>query len=291
MRLKGQMETDFSEQESLKAFLDRLHGAYNRREFLHTDPLVHLYDYDDDGDREVAGFITASLAYGRVAQINRSVAAVLRKLSPSPARFIAAASPADLRALFSDFKHRFTTGEELAQMLFGLGETVRSRKSLNACFLEGMKRDDGTILPALTAFIETIKAASGGSRNSLLASPSGGSACKRLNLYLRWMVRCDEVDPGGWQGIPRSMLLVPLDTHMHRAAQVLGLTGRRQAQGMKTVLEITDRFRMLEPDDPVRYDFALTRPGIIGAGEAKLFSSLFDGGFARRPFNLESELS
>ncbi|MDD5476347.1 MAG: DUF2400 family protein, partial [Syntrophales bacterium] len=97
--------------------------------------------------------------------------------------------------------------------------------------------------------------------------------CKRLNLFLRWMVRQDDIDPGGWRGIPRSMLLVPLDAHMHRAALALGFTKRRQAD-LKTVLEITAAFRAFDPEDPVKYDFAMTRPGICGfAGNGSMFFS------------------
>jgi uncharacterized protein (TIGR02757 family) len=92
-------------------------------------------------------------------------------------------------------------------------------------------------------------------------SPVGGSACKRLNLFLRWMVRQDGVDPGGWDNVPQSKLIVPVDTHMHRICLRLGLTTRKQAN-MATALEITEGFRALAPDDPVRYDFSLTRLGI-----------------------------
>ncbi|MBW2545477.1 MAG: TIGR02757 family protein, partial [Deltaproteobacteria bacterium] len=91
--------------------------------------------------------------------------------------------------------------------------------------------------------------------------PAKGSACKRLNLFLRWMVRRDDVDPGGWDDIPPSKLVIPLDTHMHRICLAFGFTKRKQAD-MKTALEITDSFRAIVPDDPVRYDFALTRLGI-----------------------------
>ncbi|MCD6487215.1 MAG: TIGR02757 family protein, partial [Syntrophobacterales bacterium] len=97
--------------------------------------------------------------------------------------------------------------------------------------------------------------------NSLLPSPAKGSACKRLNLFLRWMVRHDDVDPGGWDDISSSKLIIPLDTHMHRICLALGITKRKQAD-MKTALEITRSFQVMAPHDPVRYDFALTRLGI-----------------------------
>ena len=98
-------------------------------------------------------------------------------------------------------------------------------------------------------------------RNSLLPLPDRGSACKRLNLFMRWMVRQDAVDPGGWSGVPLSKLIIPLDTHMHRISRAMGLTSRRQAD-MGTAMEVTRAFQKFAPDDPLRYDFVLTRLGI-----------------------------
>ncbi|MFC1474950.1 TIGR02757 family protein, partial [bacterium] len=104
----------------------------------------------------------------------------------------------------------------------------------------------------------------GGNRSCYLTpAPRRGSACKRMNLFLRWMVRRDDVDPGPWTDVPASKLVVPLDTHMHRISSGMGLTSRKQAD-LKTAIEITDAFRAISPEDPVRYDFALTRLGILG---------------------------
>jgi len=97
----------------------------------------------------------------------------------------------------------------------------------------------------------------------LLPLPRLGSACKRLNLFLRWMIRKDDVDPGGWENIPLSKLIIPLDTHMHKIGILTGLTSRKQAN-MRTAFEITDGFKKLVPEDPVKYDFSLTRIGIRG---------------------------
>ena len=144
-------------------------------------------------------------------------------------------------------------------MLFSAKRVIERYGSLQACFAAGLNGDD-TVLPALSSFTKEL-ALSGGLSNGLLPSPAGGSACKRLNLFLRWMVRRDDVDPGGWDGVPASKLIVPLDTHMHRIGLALGLTGRRQAD-LRTAAEITAAFRAIAPDDPVRYDFALTRLGI-----------------------------
>jgi uncharacterized protein (TIGR02757 family) len=246
--------------EITKARLDEIYERFNRREFVHPDPLEFLYSYDDPCDRELVGLIASSLAYGRVIQILRSVSEVLEKM-PSPSAFLGDATPRSLARAFRGFKHRFTTVEDLVGLLLGARDVIDRFGSLEACFVSGLREEHDTVLPALSVFAGEIISGSGCSRNSLLPSPAVGSACKRLNLFLRWMVRHDEVDPGGWNLVPASKLIVPLDTHMHRICLALGFTGRRQAN-MRTAMEATAAFREIVPEDPTRYDFALTRFGI-----------------------------
>ena len=241
--------------------LDELYGLYNRREFVHPDPLEFLYAYPDLRDREVVGLVASSLAYGRVAQILKSVSSILERMNPSPSTFLQHSSQKLLHSTYSGFSHRFTTGEEMALMLWGAKSVIERYGSLYECFIAGLKDGEDTVLPALTAFVREINTVLPGGRNSLLPSPDRGSACKRLNLFLRWMVREDEVDPGGWRKVPASKLIVPLDTHMHRICLRFNQTKRKQAD-MRTALEITYGFRKIAPEDPVRYDFALTRLGI-----------------------------
>ena len=240
--------------------LDELYARYNRREFVHPDPLEFLYNYQDIRDREIVGFVASSLAYGRVAQILKSVSSVFERMT-SPSIFLKHASRKSLLKTFKGFKHRFTTEEEIVLMLFGIKRVIKCYGSLHACFTACMNDDDATILPALSAFVKELIAESDRQRNSLVPLPTRGSACKRLLLFLRWMVRKDEVDPGGWDNVPKSRLIVPLDTHMHRIGLALELTQRKQAD-MRTAIEITTAFRTISPDDPVKYDFALTRLGI-----------------------------
>jgi uncharacterized protein (TIGR02757 family) len=237
-----------------------LYDAYNRREFVHPDPLEFLYEFEDVRDREIVGLISSSLAYGGVKQILKSVQTVLNKM-PEPSRFIRNSTRSDLHELFSGFRHRFTTGAEMATMLYGVKTVLEKYGTLDECFRKGLSNDAETVLPALDAFVTELTAVFEGKPPSLLPSPAKGSACKRLNLYLRWMVRKDNVDPGGWDGIPTSRLVVPVDVHMHRISSSLGLTARKSAD-MKTAIEITRAFRKISPDDPVRYDFCLTRLGI-----------------------------
>jgi uncharacterized protein (TIGR02757 family) len=146
-------------------------------------------------------------------------------------------------------------------MLLGVKRALGTYGSLLECFLRGLRPGDRTVLPALATFVDELTVSSNEGRFSLLPSPAKNSACKRLNLFLRWMVRQDDVDPGGWETVPASALVVPLDTHMYRICHGLGLTKRMQAD-LRTAVEITAAFRAIAPEDPVRYDFALTRMGI-----------------------------
>ena len=245
------------ERDALRRWLEELYAAYNRREFVRPDPLQFLYDYPDPADREIVGFLASYLAYGRVAQILKSVTAALAPLGTHPAAFLRGAPARRLREATAGFRHRFTDAETLAAILAGLQRTLRRRGSLQASFVASYRPEHTDVQPALRAFVAELA----GDRPELLPCPSRGSACKRLNLFLRWMVRCDGVDPGGWTGVRPAHLIVPLDTHMHRVGRELGFT-RRRAADLRAALEITAAFATLCPGDPVKYDFALTRLGI-----------------------------
>ncbi len=243
--------------------LEALYRKYNRREYVHPDPLEFLYRYPDLRDREIAGMAAAALAYGRVQQIIKSVAAVLVPMGASPFRFVMESGDAGIHSVLNGFVHRFATGEGMARLLIGIRGMVEQYGTLKDAFRMQMPPEHGNILPALKGFCRQVTGASGGDLGHLLPLPERGSACKRMNLFLRWMVRNDDVDPGGWDDIPASALIIPLDIHMHRVGQALGFTKRKQAD-MQTALEITEGFRQVAPEDPVRYDFVLTRPGIRG---------------------------
>lgn len=240
--------------------LCELYDDYNKREYVHPDPLEFLYDYNDVRDREIVALVSSCLAYGGVKQILKSVRTALSRI-PEPSYFIRNSSRSDLCELYKGFKHRFTTGDELATMLFGVRTVLEKHGTLEACFKKGLSRNEETILPALSEFVAELSVVFGERPRSLLPSPVKGSACKRLNLFLRWMVRKDNVDPGGWDDISASKLIVPVDIHMHRISASLGLTSRKAAD-LKTAIEITRAFRKISPDDPVRFDFCLTRLGI-----------------------------
>jgi uncharacterized protein (TIGR02757 family) len=243
------------------SLLEYLYTTYNRPEFIHPDPLEFLQLYPETGDREIVGFIASSLAYGRVAQILKSVSVILDKMIPSPSKFLESASRISLEREFSGFKHRFTTNEEIVDFLIAIQKVIKVNGSLHHCFLMYYDHDDSDVIRSLELFVHEIKAHLCIKENSLLPCPEKRSACKRLHLFLRWMVRSDDVDPGGWDEISPSKLIVPLDVHMHRICMALGMTSRKPAD-LNTALEITQGFRAFMPEDPVKYDFALTRIGI-----------------------------
>lgn len=249
-------------EERQKIVLEELYCRYNTREYVEPDPIQFLYRYDDLRDREIVALIASSLAYGRVSQIIKTIALVIDAMYPSPYRFIMDERDSSLVDRFSRFQYRFTSGKELAALLQKVKQTIEKWGSLRQCFSASMNDDDETVEHALCLFTEAMgRAGNSDVCKSLLPRPARGSACKRLNLFLRWMVRHDDVDPGGWDEVPASKLIVPLDTHMHRICLACGITERKQAN-MRAALEITRFFRDLYPDDPVRYDFPLTRLGI-----------------------------
>jgi uncharacterized protein (TIGR02757 family) len=247
--------------ESFKRRLDCLYIKFNRKEFLHPDPLELIYNYKDQRDREIVGLIASSLAYGRVEQILKSISWVLVRMGDSPVTFLESVGKGEVEEVFKGFVHRFATGEHLCALLISMKKLIEEYGSLYRLFLSGMNKEDETILEPLNQFTLHLIRASNFKLGHLIPIPDRGSQCKRLNLFLRWMVRKDEIDPGGWDEISASKLVVPLDTHLHAISMGLGLTCRRHAT-LKTALEITEKFKLISPEDPVKYDFTLTRFGI-----------------------------
>nr|WP_321502674.1 TIGR02757 family protein [uncultured Dethiosulfovibrio sp.] len=217
-------------------------------------------NYPDVEDREIVGMVASSLAYGRVSQILKSVSSVLEPMGCSPRRFLEKSNATVWRGIFEGFKHRFSDEVDLVDLLSGIKGVIELHGSLDRAMAIALSGEKSTIIGA-QGLVDMILKCGSRDRNTLLPRPEGGSACKRLMLYFRWMVRKDQVDPGGWTCLSPGDLLIPLDTHMHRISLAFGFTGRKSGD-MRTVEEITDFFRAVRPDDPIRYDFALTRFGI-----------------------------
>ena len=255
--------------KQIRDVLERLYVRYNRRELIKPDPLQFVYRYSEPADMEIAGFLAAALAYGRVGQIERSVGDLLSRMGASPREFVADFDGKGRRKL-KDFKHRFTSGDDISDLLELLRDVLSEHGSIEAFFASGFDRRDVNTVAALTAFCERLLARyaerHGGITTTglkyLLASPARGSASKRLHLFLRWMVREDDVDAGLWKSVDKAALIVPIDVHMGRLCRILGLyKGNRT--GLSMALKITEGFAKIEPGDPVRYDFSLSRIGII----------------------------
>ena len=244
-----------------REYLDELYHKYNHREYISPDPLEFVWLYDDPLEREIVGLIASALAYGRVAQIKKSVSGVLEKMGPSPRAFIEDASGDLLLQVFEGFKHRFTTAFELADFILGIRQVIFLHGSLERCFTSLLESTHDSTIHALGGFVQELRTHFPDGYNSLLPHPEKKSACKRLHLFLRWMVRHDNVDPGVWDGVSPSLLIVPLDTHMYSICSGLNMTCRAAAD-IKTAEEITARFRDIIPGDPVKYDFSMTRLGI-----------------------------
>jgi uncharacterized protein (TIGR02757 family) len=253
----------------LHEVLEGLYHKYNHFELIEPDPLQFVYRYHGPHDMEVAGFLAAALAYGRVRQIERSIDNLLSRMGRSPFEFVLNFNnPA--RKKLTGFKHRFNTADDVCKLLSILRDVLHRHGSIEACFASHLEPDDDNIINALSRFItglldgykcKTGVAVSKG-LGYLLSDPANGSPCKRLNLFLRWMVRDDDVDTGIWKSVDKAKLVVPVDTHMARLCRILGFYDRR-AVSLTTAVEITQRFARLEPADPVKYDFALSRIGIV----------------------------
>ncbi|MDR0646065.1 MAG: TIGR02757 family protein [Elusimicrobiota bacterium] len=241
-----------------KEYLEELYAKYNKAELISPDPLQFVANYKNDGDREIAALIAASFAYGNVKQIIKTVGKILENLGESPRKTLLAADKNSLNKIFYGFKYRFTTQEELVNFLCAISQIIKNYGSLENLFYSFYVKDKDFVA-SQRAFAAQIR--SYGKVDTLIPNPAKNSALKRLNLFLRWAARSDEVDPGFWHKIPQSALIVPLDVHMHRVARMLGLTKRNQAD-METAVEISQNFAEFCPQDPIKYDFCLTRFGI-----------------------------
>jgi len=249
--------------------LQRLYARYNRREFIGSDPLQFVYEYSNPADMEVVALLAALLAYGRVQQIQKSLADLLDRMGESPFQFVRNFDE-QRRARLKDFKHRFTTGDDISDLLELLRDILDKFSSIEKFFVQGYNPGDKNIIPALSKFCDSLLDMYAKNHNGnitrglsyLLPRPASGSVCKRLNLFLRWMVRNDEVDLGLWKSVDKTRLIVPVDVHMGRLCRFLGFQDRKTAS-LSTALKITKSFAEIDPADPVKYDFALTRIGIL----------------------------
>jgi uncharacterized protein (TIGR02757 family) len=259
--------------DELRLRLEELYRQYDHR-FVTPDPLEFVRAQPTAGDREVVGLLASGLAFGTVAQIKASIAAVLRALGPRPAEAVAGLDPRAAAARLRGFRHRWLDGRDVACLLFFARQMRESHGSVEAFFSVGLSPADPHVGPALASFCARALALDHGGLyrgrrlppvagvRYFFPSPEAGSACKRLNLYLRWMARRDGVDLGVWRRPDPSQLVLPLDAHTFAVARRIRLT-RYRSPGWAMALDVTRRLRQLDPADPVKYDFAFHRMGLL----------------------------
>ena len=257
----------------LKAPLERLYATFNHVESA-VDPVQVVRRYTTPADREVVAFCASALAFGRVASVLSTTESLLAVLGDSPAAFVRNFDPARDTDRLRPLVHRWIRGVDLIALLWILQRMIAEAGSIERFFLAGHAASASDVGPALNRFgaralaidLDAIYGARDGRRwvTYFFPRPDAGSACKRLNLFLRWMVRRDAVDLGVWSGLSPSKLVVPLDTHVIRVGRCLGLT-RYRSPGWAMASEITESLRRLDPEDPVRFDFSICHLGMMDA--------------------------
>lgn len=255
----------------LRDRLERLRRRYGAS-YLSSDPLEFPHRYRSPLDREVVGLIASSLAYGNVKTIRRSVERVLEPLGDSPALRVARTDAKDLLRDLRGFRHRWTGARDVACLLALASRMIQEQGSIGAFFEDGYS--EGDMEGSLRRFSERALALDHGGLYRSRSIPEGAGvrfffpspltgAAKRLNMYLRWMARPDDgVDLGLWNAVRTRDLVIPLDTHIFRIGRHFGWTGRR-TPGFRAAFDITRSLARFDPDDPVKYDFALSRLGIL----------------------------
>lgn len=264
----------------LKNILETLYATRSRAH-LANDPLSFCHRYTSPRDREVAGLIAASFAYGNVKIIRRNLEGVFGAMGGSPGLFVERFDPERGKSLFAGFKHRFNDGRDLCALLLACRTMLREAGSIEGWMLRFHDQKSEDVTQTLSGFTDAVKSLDlspvfGGETVPhdsyfpfLFPSPASGSACKRLCMYLRWMVRPDDgIDLGIWKGITPAQLVIPVDAHIRRICGFLGFTSRRQAD-WRMAREITARLRELDPADPVKYDFSLCHLGISEGCDGK----------------------
>ena len=259
--------------ETLREPFDTLYQSFDH---VHSaaDPVHIVRRYPAPEDREIVGFCAAGLAFGRVASVLHSIELLMAVMGPRPSAFVRTFDPGRDGAALAPLVHRWVRGRDLAALMLILQRMLRDSGSIERFFLAGDDPSASDIAPGLESF--STRALSTDVRpaygrvpkrpgvSCFFPRPSAGSACKRLNLFLRWMVRSDAIDLGVWKDVSPSRLIVPLDTHVMRLGQCLRLT-HYKGPGWKMAAEITASLRAVDPSDPVRFDFALCHVGMMDA--------------------------
>lgn len=253
---------------NLSQKLEFHYEAFDRKK-ISPDPLQFLHFYKDEKDIEVFGFLASVFAYGNVKQINNTLERIRTIVKNKPYNYVVEFAPKNYKD-FNGLKHRFYTGEDILNLFLVLKSALQIHGSLKNLFLSFYNSQEPNLKNAIAKFskslIEILQLIRGKENVStgvkfMFPFPEKGSACKRMNLFLRWMVRKDELDFGIWSEIPPNKLVIPVDTHIARISKALKLTSRKNVS-WKMAEEITENLKRFDPDDPVKYDFALCHIGM-----------------------------
>ena len=253
--------------------LDTLYDEFNAEHAV-ADPIWTVRRFERPEDQEIVAFLASALAFGRVQSVLQSIESLLAVIGPAPAAFVRAFDPGRNARAFDRLGHRWTRGVDLAALMWLLHQMLESRGSIEGFFAEGLPADAVDVSQALESFsqrsLQLDRSAVYGPRNPkpgvayFFSKPSSGGACKRLNLFLRWMVRQDRVDLGVWSRVRPAQLIVPLDTHVIRVGQCLQLT-RFKSPGWRMAVDITAALREIDPIDPIKFDFSICHVGMMNA--------------------------
>lgn len=261
----------------IKPVLDKFYREYDFQERMRHDPIDFPHRYKNTADIEVSGFIASCFAYGKVALFKQVVGTILSVMGESPGGFLMEFNLKRQRKSFAGIIYRFNENDDILCLLYLIHKTLVRHGSLENCFRRFYESGDKTIERGLSGLVgsflktDTSPVYGADARPPGLVQffpvPENGSACKRANLFLRWMIRDRDIDFGIWKGVPRDRLVIPLDTHIARISRCLGLTAR-SSQDWKMAVEITNSLKKLDPEDPLKYDFALCHHGISGMCKA-----------------------
>lgn len=267
----------------VKETLDTFYREFNAKERLVHDPVSFVRRYRKHEDREVAGFTAACFAYGKVTLFMPVIEKILGPGQHHPAAFFRNFSVKRDAGYFRNIRYRFNKEDDILCFIYFLSMALKKWGSLKQLFYHFYRKADQDIRGALIGYSDYflhIDSSPVYGENvkpygllHLFPSPARGGACKRMNLFLRWMVRKDDIDVGIWDRIPHSQLIIPLDTHIVRIARCLGLTGRSSSD-WNTAKEITASLSRFDPNDPLKYDFALCHHGISGLCKGKKVAHL-----------------
>jgi uncharacterized protein (TIGR02757 family) len=260
-----------------------LEALYTSRSAQHlgNDPLSFCHRYTDPADQEIAAVVASSFAYGSIVIILRTLETIFAEMGRSPRCYVENFDPHDGLRTFSAFKHRFNDGRDLCALLWGMRQMVEQEGSIRSFFLRGHNASDDDVSGSLNRYAAAVLALDYSAVfgddaipddsyfRFFFPAPASGSACKRLCMMLRWLVRpADAVDLGLWKGVSPGQLIIPVDTHISRISRYLGLTCRKAAD-WRMAQEITAALRLLDPADPVKYDFSLAHLGISDGCDGK----------------------